>query len=96
MKWIGEYTNEKQNELKKRLINQIPKKDWIVVADSDELHDFPDVNLIHLFRKCENDKQYYIEGYFHDRLAENGILKRVLSYKKMYRYGINFHIIALV
>jgi hypothetical protein len=49
---------------------------WFVIADQDELHEYPD-SLSNIVAYCNQNNFDYVEGCFVDRVASDGILAEV-------------------
>lgn len=72
--WIAPYTSdsmwEKRREIQQRVADG---DDWVISADIDEFHEFPD-ELSTFLSYCEDKNLNCIQGVFIDRLAPDGKL----------------------
>ena len=65
--WVGEYTSQEMHERRLATIEHT-NPDWIIHADIDELHEWPDDPL----KILEETKANAVQGVFVDRVSENG------------------------
>ncbi|CAN5218465.1 hypothetical protein BH23BAC3_BH23BAC3_33680 [soil metagenome] len=77
--WIAPYTSdsmwEKRREIQQRVADG---NDWVISADVDEFHEFPD-ELHSFLSYCEKKELNCVQGVFIDRLAPGGQLDAVKS-----------------
>ena len=68
--------------------------DWIIVADSDEFHEYPSGNVLKFFRKLDKLGYNLVNGLFLDRVSSHGRLEPIsveLSLDKQYALGCRLH-----
>ena len=77
--WIAPYTSatmwEKRREIQQRVAT---KEDWVISADVDEFHEFPD-DLNVFLNYCENKGINCVQGVFIDRLTSDGTLAPIME-----------------
>lgn len=75
--WIAPYTSESMWARRRELQGEVAgARDWIVSADVDELHEYPDT-IAGVIDRCERLGVDAVQGVFVDRLAEEGKLADV-------------------
>ena len=75
--WIAPYTSDSMWARRRELQAEVADaRDWIVSADVDELHEYPDT-LARVLAHCERVGANAVQGVFVDRLAEGGTLAEV-------------------
>ena len=55
------------------------RHDWIIVADSDEFHEYPGGNVEHFLRKMDKNGVNAVNGVFLDRVSSDGKLLQLSS-----------------
>ena len=68
--WRGEFSSEEKFEYRKKDIKQIGENDWIVVADSDEFHSYPE-SLPDFLAKLDNAGLVAVKGVLWDRVSKD-------------------------
>lgn len=76
--WLGQYSAEAHLKLKLEILERVPIRDWIVMADSDEFHDYGGMTAPQFLEKCTNQGANWVKGFFLDRVSENGRLDEIL------------------
>ncbi|WP_018984770.1 glycosyltransferase family protein [Salinimonas chungwhensis] len=75
--WIAPYTSDSMWEKRREIQKTVAKADdWIISADVDEFHEFPD-DLKKFLAYCDKKNLHCIQGVFIDRLAPRGELTAV-------------------
>lgn len=72
--WTGEYSSPQLYNYMLAAVKKIDKKDWIILADIDEFHNFP-IPARQFLRECENGGANCIRGRILDKVASDGTLK---------------------
>lgn len=81
MYWTGPYSSRQMHANRKRFRKEldIQAEDWIVHADSDQLHEFPDNNAPYFLRMASDLGYDSIYGYYVDRVSTNGALLNITT-----------------
>lgn len=58
-----------------KLLHCTRSADWIIVADSDEFHEYPTKNISSFFEVLDSRQINVVNGLFLDRLSDDGALK---------------------
>lgn len=75
--WIAPYTSDSMWEKRREVQRKVAKaNDWVISADVDEFHEFPD-DLPVFLSYCDKQQLNCIQGVFIDRLAAKGRLTPV-------------------
>ena len=53
------------------------KKDWIIVADSDEFHEYPGGSVIKFVQQMSKEGYNFANGLFMDRISNSGALSKL-------------------
>jgi len=73
-RWIGTHTSQLRLKFFLRLLKEHTKPgDWVIYADADEFHFYPD-RLEEVLQNCDSKGQNAIQGVFVDRISANGTL----------------------
>jgi hypothetical protein len=79
----GEWRHDTNRELYRKARESRPD-DWFVIADQDELQEYPR-ELPAIVRECEAAGYEYIEGCFVDRVARDGSFPPVAPHESIWR-----------
>ncbi|CAL6334700.1 unnamed protein product [Bathycoccus prasinos] len=82
---IGSWTSESlMFHQAHKLISCTTMKDWIVVADSDEFHEYPGKNLTTFVEYMDAKGYNFANGIFLDRVSANGSLLETYQIKDLF------------
>lgn len=73
--WYGQYSSEAHLEHRLRALRRVPVRDWIVLADSDELVDFGGRTAAAAFADADAEGANFVAGRLVDRVARGGKLE---------------------
>lgn len=95
--WIAPYTSDsmwnKRREIQQRYAKE---NDWIISADTDEFHEFPE-SLETFLRYCDKKGVNCVQGVFIDRLSEDGKLKAVEKDRSLFeQYPLQADVICTI
>jgi len=77
--WVAPYTSATMWEKRREVQQKMAKpEDWIISADVDELHEFPD-DLPKFLTYCEKKGVNCVQGVFIDRLSTDGQLAPIID-----------------
>ncbi|MGK7297308.1 MAG: hypothetical protein ACNS61_16045 [Candidatus Wenzhouxiangella sp. M2_3B_020] len=77
MRWIGPYTSTEMWQRRRALQQSVSQQgDWIVSADVDEFHEYPEYPE-QLVDYCEANDYHVLQGPFIDRISDDGVLRPV-------------------
>jgi hypothetical protein len=86
--WDGQYSSEAHLKRKLEILGQVVTNyndDWIILADSDEFHDYgPDITVYDFLFAAERQGASYIRGYLVDRVARDGSLPAITPRPAIY------------
>ena len=77
-----------------KLLHCTTKEDWILVADSDEFHEYPDHNVTSFLSRMDVHGYNVVNGIFLDRVSSTGALLELKgdeSIFKKFELGCRFH-----
>jgi len=84
--WIGNYSSEAMHELRSRMrkMANVRNDDWIVHADSDQIHEFPTNDAPFFLKNIVSATGYdSVHGYYIDRVSVDGSLNNITSNKSL-------------
>ena len=67
------------------MMARVPLRDWIVVADSDELQDYGGATAPFFLRRAEGEGYTWVKGYLVDHVADRGVLAPVQAWPPLWR-----------
>jgi len=81
MYWTGPYSSKQMhaNRIMFRKELDVQAEDWVVHADSDQLHEFPDNNAPYVLRMASDLGYDSIYGYYVDRVSRDGSLQNITT-----------------
>jgi len=92
---IGKWTSESlMFHQAHKLLHCTTRKDWIIVADSDEFHEYPSKDVKLFLEKLDSQNINVVNGIFLDRVSRNGELVELQSEVhlfKQFELGCRFH-----
>ena len=62
-----------------KLLYCTTSQDWIIVADSDEFHEYPGKDVANFFRELDFNGVNVVNGLFLDRVSTDGLLKELVD-----------------
>ncbi|CAL6334343.1 glycosyltransferase family 4 [Bathycoccus prasinos] len=68
-----------------KLLHCTSREDWIIVADSDEFHEYPGNNVSEFLFKIGAQGYNVVNGIFLDRVASNGNLLELTGNEKLFK-----------
>jgi len=77
-----------------KLLYCTTKEDWILIADSDEFHEYPDHNVTSFLSRIDAQGYNLVNGIFLDRVSPNGALLELQDNEnifKKFELGCRFH-----
>jgi hypothetical protein len=74
--WKGEYSAPLLTKYLREAVKSYGKKDWIILADVDEFHNFP-VKAKQFLWDCDKKGFNCVRGHLIDKVAEKGELKNI-------------------
>lgn len=75
--WLGQYSADAHLKLKLEVLQRVPVRDWIIITDSDEFHDYGGMTAPQFLETCTRRGYNWVKGYFVDRVAEDGRLTQI-------------------
>mmetsp|Transcript_26307 Transcript_26307/g.31919 ORF Transcript_26307/g.31919 Transcript_26307/m.31919 type:complete len:385 (-) Transcript_26307:267-1421(-) len=75
--WLDQYSSEKLYKIRLQLLNIVPLQDWIVHADSDELHEYGARDLVKYLNDMDKQGVNEIKGEYVDRVSKSGELTAI-------------------
>jgi hypothetical protein len=75
--WLGQYSADAHLKYKLEVLQRVPVRDWIIITDSDEFHDYGGMTAPQFLEICTRRGYNWVKGYFVDRVAEDGRLTQI-------------------
>lgn len=83
---IGEWSSEVlMYHQAHKLLHCTHKNDWIIVADSDEFHEYPDNNVTKFLADLDSKSYNVVNGFFMDRLTQDGRLQDIFAEENLFQ-----------
>eukprot|EP00240_Pyramimonas_obovata_P004015 CAMPEP_0118947022 /NCGR_PEP_ID=MMETSP1169-20130426/45240_1 /TAXON_ID=36882 /ORGANISM="Pyramimonas obovata, Strain CCMP722" /LENGTH=358 /DNA_ID=CAMNT_0006893145 /DNA_START=125 /DNA_END=1198 /DNA_ORIENTATION=- len=83
--WLDQYSSEKLMKIRYELLNKAAWNDWIIHADSDELHDYGVKSVVKYLGHAESEGVNEIKGTLVDRVSASGELTPISPYGDIFQ-----------